>query len=111
MALLDTELKHRLSTAADGAVHTRTLFPVAMGEVLSFTVIWLFCSITDDRFNKRSTINRCSFNIHKHMQTRCAQRAQTPLRLLQCLGEHGCIVGEARWGRLSSDMSYKARSA
>ena len=28
----------------------------------------------------------------------CAQRVQTPPRLLHCLGERGCIVGEKRGG-------------
>ena len=31
-----------------------------------------------------------------HKKTRCAERTETPPRLLHCLGDRGCIVGEKR---------------
>jgi len=32
--------------------------------------------------------------------TSCAQKAQTPPRLLHCLGDRGCTVGQKRGGAL-----------
>jgi len=35
----------------------------AIGEVLLFIINWLFCAITDHRFNKQSSTNQCSSNV------------------------------------------------
>jgi len=69
MALLDAELKHRLA-AATSAVHKRMLIvavPIAVSEVLLF----FYSAIIRDCFNKRLSIDLCSFIIpifNKHLQ-------------------------------------------